>query len=67
MSILHLEIGKQAPIYEWTVEYQGVSVPFSKLSGSRRVDLRLGKDANGEMYLFTKADGKVYKMAGTKN
>lgn len=31
------------------------------------MDLRLGKDADGEMYLFTKADGKVYKMVGIKN
>ena len=67
VNIADLEIGKQAQIYEWTVEYEGVSIPLSKLSGSRRVDLRLGKDANGEMYLFTKADGKVYKMAGIKN
>jgi mono/diheme cytochrome c family protein len=58
--------GRQAPIYEWKVSYEGVSKPLSELAGSNRVDLRLGRDREGEMYLFTKADGKVYKMAGTK-
>ena len=57
------EIGREE---EWTVEYEGVSIPLAKLAGSRRVDLRFGKDASGEMYLFTKADGKVYKMASIK-
>jgi len=66
VNIADLEVGKQSPIYEWTVEYEGVSIPLAKLAGSNRVDLRFGKDASGEMYLFTKADGKVYKMAGIK-
>jgi mono/diheme cytochrome c family protein len=66
VNVADLQIGKQAPIYEWTVNYDGVSIPLSELAGSKRVDLRFGKDASGEMYLFTKADGKVYKMAATK-
>ncbi|WP_154856763.1 PQQ-dependent sugar dehydrogenase [Cyclobacterium xiamenense] len=58
--------GRQAPIYEWQVSYEGTSKPLSELSGSNRVDLRLARDRQGEMYLFTKADGKVYRIAGTK-
>lgn len=61
-----LERGKQAPIYEWTVNYEGTSTPLTELAGSNRVDLRLARDHAGEMYLFTKADGKVYKMVGTQ-
>lgn len=60
-----LERGSQAPIYEWKVSYEGNSIPLSELSGSNRVDLRLARDRDGEMYLFTKADGKVYRMTGT--
>lgn len=60
-----LERGSMAPVYEWKVSYEGVSKPLSELSGSNRVDLRLARDRAGEMYLFTKADGKVYRMAGT--
>lgn len=60
-----LERGSQAPVYEWNVSYEGSSRPLSELSGSNRVDLRLARDKAGEMYLFTKADGKVYKMTDT--
>jgi mono/diheme cytochrome c family protein len=66
VNVADLQIGKQAPIYEWIINYDGVSIPLSELAGSKRGDLRFGKDAGGEMYLFTKADGKVYKMAATK-
>ncbi len=31
-----------------------------------RVDLRFGADTNGELYLFTKNDGKIYKVVGAR-
>jgi len=37
-------------------------IDFHKLCGSRRIDLRFGKGCNGEVYIYTKADGKVYKI-----
>jgi hypothetical protein len=32
------------------------------LCGDERTDLRLGRDASGEMYIFTKGDGKIYSL-----
>ncbi|MEX2568288.1 MAG: PQQ-dependent sugar dehydrogenase [Cyclobacteriaceae bacterium] len=61
-----LERGKLAPIQAWQVSFEGEVQNLVKLSGSNRVDLRFGRDHEGEMYLFTKADGKVYKMIGVK-
>lgn len=36
---------------------------FKQLSKSDRVEIRFGMDSHGEVYIFTKADGKVYKLA----
>lgn len=34
---------------------------FKKITKNERVDLRLGQDCNGNIYVFTKADGKIYR------
>jgi hypothetical protein len=55
--------GQQALIKEWRVSFngkQGILKDFCE--GCERVDLRLGRDADGEIYLLTKIDGKVYKL-----
>jgi len=39
---------------------------MEELCGNPRVDLRLGRDNEGELYLFTKPDGKIYKIVGGK-
>ena len=40
----------------------GTPTTLKKLCGSDRVDLHFGKDSRGELYILTKADGKVYKL-----
>jgi len=30
------------------------------------VDLHFGRDAKGELYIITKADGKIYKLVSVK-
>ena len=35
---------------------------LKELCGSDRVDLHFGRDSRGELYILTKADGKVYKL-----
>ncbi len=62
VELTDLKLGQQAPVYEWNVAMAGQLTDLVLLSGSTRVDLRLGRDSRGEMYLFTKADGKVYRM-----
>ena len=60
--------GKQATIKEWKISINGADKTLKELCGSDRVDLHFGRDARGELYILTKADGKVYKLisAGTK-
>lgn len=60
-----LSYGATVPIYEWQVKIDGAIKSLEELSGTKRVDLRLGRDAAGEIYIFTKPDGKVYKIVGT--
>lgn len=54
--------GSLAPVYEWNISINGNEQTLKKATGSDRVDLRFGKDAKGEMYVITKADGMLYKM-----
>ncbi|MGC4037272.1 MAG: PQQ-dependent sugar dehydrogenase [Chitinophagaceae bacterium] len=58
-----LKQGSQAQIKEWKVSVDGNIKKLSELCGSDRVDLHFGRDDHGEMYILTKADGKIYKMA----
>jgi glucose/arabinose dehydrogenase len=36
------------------------------LAGDTRVDLRFGRDGRGELYLLAKANGKIWKITGTR-
>lgn len=51
------------PIKEWWITQDGEPATTSSLSGSKRVDLRFGKDYKGDVYFFSKQDGKVYRLA----
>ncbi len=57
-----LQNGKQAEIREWRVAFGGKPIKMNELTHNDRVDLRIGKDQKGELYLMTKPDGKVYKL-----
>jgi glucose/arabinose dehydrogenase len=59
--------GSIAKIKEWKVSIDGFVKKLSELCGNERVDLHFGRDAHGELYLLTKADGKVYKITGARN
>ncbi|WP_307831756.1 PQQ-dependent sugar dehydrogenase [Prauserella cavernicola] len=45
----------------------GNRVSMPELAGDDRVDLRFGRDADGELYLLSKANGKLWKVTGAKN
>ena len=62
VEVADLKQGSQAPIKEWQVAYQGKTIKLNELCGDNRVDLRFGRDHKGELYLFTKPDGKVYRL-----
>lgn len=62
IDLAEVKPGKIATIREWRITHNGVPTSTSELCGSKRVDLRFGKDANGDVYLFSKQDGKVYRL-----
>jgi glucose/arabinose dehydrogenase len=57
-----LKIGQQATVKEWNIAVDGKQTSLEKLCGHDRVEMRYGMDADGELYVFTKWDGKVYKV-----
>ena len=65
-NVADLIEGKQAPIYKIDVELNAVKTSFGKLSDAQRVDLRFGEDSDGELFIFTKSNGKVYKVIECK-
>ncbi len=56
--------GQQAPVYRLQLSMNGKLSDMASITGSRRVDLRLGTDSQGELYLMAKANGGVYKVVG---
>ena len=57
-----LRLGKQATIKEWKIAINGKPTSLAELCKNRRVEMRFGKDSKGELYIFTKPDGKVYRL-----
>ncbi len=62
--------GMQAPLSELFLTLNGLSTTMLELAGTSndangRVDLRLGQDANGELYLLTKRDGEIFRLSGS--
>ncbi|MEO8416696.1 MAG: PQQ-dependent sugar dehydrogenase [Ginsengibacter sp.] len=62
VNMKDLVLGKQATIKKWNIAVKGVPTNLIKLSGSDRVEMRFGRDSKGELYVSTKADGKIYKL-----
>ena len=62
VNMKDLQLGKQAAIKKWDISYKGKPTTLVKLSGNNRVEMRFGMDSMGELYILTKADGKVYKL-----
>lgn len=58
---------KRAVVHELFV-YDGAGRPTSmqKLAGDTRTDVRIGADSQGELYVLSKANGKVWWVTGTR-
>ncbi|RKN04787.1 hypothetical protein D7319_27315 [Streptomyces radicis] len=53
----------RAPFHQvGLVDAAGEPVTMRQLAGSNRVDLRFGQDAEGRVYLLSKANGKVWRV-----
>ncbi len=62
INLSELNSDKLARVKEWFVSLNGKRITLRTLCGQNRVDLRFGKDQKGEMYIFTKPDGKIYRL-----
>ncbi|WP_199742376.1 PQQ-dependent sugar dehydrogenase [Streptomyces triticirhizae] len=55
--------GERAPFHEvGLVGPDGRPTTMAELAGGGRVDLRFGQDAEGRLYLLSKANGKVWRV-----
>ena len=66
-EIADLKEGQQAPLYRLSVSVNGQLSDMETISQNKRVDLRIGLDHEGELYLMTKGNGGVYKVVGVRN
>jgi glucose/arabinose dehydrogenase/mono/diheme cytochrome c family protein len=62
VNMKDLALGHQAPIKEWNITFQGKHTTLAELCGKDRVDIRFGMDNKKELYILTKADGKIYRL-----
>lgn len=67
VEMADLKVGSQATIKEWKISFHGKPTTLAELCGNERADLRLGRDHQGELYVFTKIDGKVYKLVSANH
>ena len=66
VPVSELTLGRQAVVRELTFKQRGTAVTLRDLAagiGASRVDLRFGQDAAGEIYILTKQEGKIRKLA----
>ncbi|MFB9834398.1 PQQ-dependent sugar dehydrogenase [Actinoallomurus acaciae] len=60
--------GPRAPIHQLqTFDTSGHRLTMQQFAGDGRVDLRFGRDSKGELYLLSKANGKIWKVVGTRH
>ena len=62
INLNEVKEGAQATIHEFPIALNGKQTTLKELSKANKVDLRIGQDAFGEMYLLTKEDGMMYKI-----
>jgi glucose/arabinose dehydrogenase len=57
-----LKLGSQATIKEFNVELNGTPSTFTAQVKNAKADMRLGKGEDNEIYIYTKVDGKMWKV-----
>ncbi len=59
--------GPLATVYEFRIfNPAGTRVTMQDLAGDSRVDMRFGIDRAGELYVLAKANGRAWKVTGTR-
>ena len=58
-----LEMGRKTPISKLRIFYNAAETTMAGVLKSGRADLRLGQGEDGEIYVLTKTDGQIRKIA----
>jgi glucose/arabinose dehydrogenase/mono/diheme cytochrome c family protein len=66
LDVADLKQGQTAKIKEWQLTLNSKPESLRNLCGNDRIDLHFGIDSKGEMYVMTKADGRIYQIIGAK-
>jgi hypothetical protein len=65
IELADIALGSQAPLYEFDLVHNGLVTTLQDLAGAgplMRTDARIGFDHRGELYITTKAYGRVYQL-----
>lgn len=65
LNMKDIKPGRLATIREWHISYDDTLTSLARLCKNKRVEMRFGRDMRGELYLFTKPDGNIYKLVAT--
>ncbi|UZD21664.1 PQQ-dependent sugar dehydrogenase [Algoriphagus halophytocola] len=57
-----LDDPEAAGVQSWGVLYEGQEISLLELCGGKRVDLKFGQDADGQVYIMSKTEGKIYRI-----
>lgn len=49
-------------VKSWGVIFEGKEISLLELCGGKRVDLKFGQDAEENIYIMSKTEGKIYKV-----
>src|SRR5690606_16201431 len=59
--------GQQAEIKELMLNIDGKNTSFAEMFDHKKVDIRFGRDHQGELWLSSKIDGKLYRDTGMES
>src|SRR5690606_26393575 len=64
-----IQLESQTTIRELHFSIDGRPTSFGEMFDNKKVDIRFGRDHQGELWVSTKADGKIYRVtsAGIKS
>ncbi len=61
-DIADIKKGQRSPISELQLSMNGSTVTLAQLAGITGMEMCLGEDSKGELYIITNPDGKLYKI-----
>lgn len=67
LEMRDVRIGTYAPIRECRISINNQVKTLVELCGAEKVDVRFARDNNGELYILTKPDGKVYRILSARH